>query len=153
MVRLYETVINQQNVPELVVLQEFDYEEYGGRYDAALLLQQELYLDKLTTEHMYLVCFTPNWMMSIFCVALGSTDSCTTDPKKIATNLLMVGAGSFCLFHNHPNQVLEPSEGDCNVSKIINKVAKLLGITFLGNYIMTKEGYLSVEDRTPVYFE
>ncbi len=153
MVNVYEVIRNDNNMPELLIIKQINYEAKGGRYDAAFLLKKEFHLDILNVEHNYLIGFSDNWIMSVFLISIGTNDTCELYYKQIATNLLLSGSESFCLFHNHPNQIINPSDEDINVANDMQKIADLLELDFLGSYIVTKHGFMSTNDSIITQWE
>lgn len=148
MVPYYEVVRNNHNLPKLLKLKEIDfYRDNGGVYEAAQLLKAEFHLGELNSEYVYLATFDDSWKMSIFLIGVGTTDECYIYKKKIALDLLLSGADSFCLFHNHPSQRIIASESDLITNNEMKELAALLELDYLGNYIMIKQGYVNVEDN------
>ncbi len=145
-VRWYDAIINDDNLPELITVREFDYDERGGRSHVLEILKNEIHLNKLATEHVFMVCFNPAWKMSIFLISTGTTMHADVSMNKMATYLLLSGAKSFSIYHNHTTQILEPSENDIRLSEAVESIADLLELDFLGSYILTKEGCINTDD-------
>ncbi len=59
---------------------------------------------------------------------------------------LLSGAEQFVVAHNHPNGILESSDGDKSWTISMNLCANILHIKFLDHIIMTEEGVISVKN-------
>lgn len=155
MVNVYEIIRNEHELPELLSIQQLNYNAIGNRQDAALILKKEFHIDQLNREHVYLVGFNENWIVSIFLVSIGTTTTSSIYIKQVATALLLSGANYFCMFHNHPCQIITPSEDDVELAMDLTNLAQLLEIEFLGSYIVTKLGYgdTNVNNQTIVKWE
>lgn len=155
MVNLYEIIRNEKELPELLSVKQLNYNATGSRQDAALILKKEFLLDQLNREHIYLVGFSENWIISIFLMGIGTTNTSSIYMKQVATALLLSGANSFCLFHNHPSQIITPSDDDVELAVDLANLAQLLEIEFLGSYIVTRLGYgdTNISNQTVVKWE
>jgi DNA repair protein RadC len=67
-------------------------------------------------------------------------------PVIILQNCALHNAVSVVLVHNHPSGNTTPSKSDCNLTKALQEVAKLLDITILDHLIITSNTYLSFSD-------
>lgn len=81
--------------------------------------------------------------------SLGSTGSCTVDPKIILTEGLLSGAVSITISHNHPSGQLHPSSQDEKVTKEMKSACEAVGIRFLDHVIVAGDmsGYYSFSDE------
>ena len=76
------------------------------------------------------------------CVHLGGIDTSVIDPKLIFRRLLKAGCISFILIHNHPSGSLIPSREDNSITKRLNEISKIVGISML-DHIIVGDGYYS----------
>ena len=84
---------------------------------------------------------------------LGISEIGSGTPKGVATNLheiyqlvLKTNATAIVVAHNHPSGNLKPSENDRWITKKLQKLAKLIDVTFLDHLIITSESYYSFSD-------
>lgn len=72
-------------------------------------------------------------------VGMGPMDQTMVDPKVLFSALLLMGAVTFTLFHNHPSGSPEPSQMDVNLTDVVNKGAKILGLRLLDHIVLGGE--------------
>jgi len=76
----------------------------------------------------------------------GGMNAATVDLKVVFRNVLLFGARSLILVHNHPSNSLIASKEDIQITKEINQAGKLLGVRILDHIILTNNSYLSMSD-------
>lgn len=84
------------------------------------------------------------------CLSMGSSDSALVDFKLLFATLLLSGANSFVLCHNHPSGSVEPSKEDTTITNEIKKIARFHKITFLDHLIISKTKHYSFADEGKV---
>jgi DNA repair protein RadC len=67
--------------------------------------------------------------------------------KRNFNRLLLCGANSFVLLHNHPSGDTSPSKEDIAAFKRIKQCSELLGINFLDNIIVGDNYYSFIENN------
>jgi len=55
--------------------------------------------------------------------------------------------------HNHPSGSLEPSTDDLSITRRLSDSGRLLGIPLIDHLIVGAEGFSSLRERFPDYFE
>lgn len=149
MIKLYN-IINEP-LPKLNVLCEFDIDNEPepnlNDNDMSIhILRNELNLDKLNAEHLVCVSMDEaNAILGFLIVSIGSQSECYIHKRTIAEFVLLTGAEKFIMVHNHPNGVLEASDGDKAGIPYLKEIASLLEIEFDGGYIITNDGYVNIE--------
>ena len=78
--------------------------------------------------------------------SVGGTDRAIMDLRLLLRDLLVGGASSFIIFHNHPSGEISPSGADRNITDSIQKGAAAVGIRLLDHVIVTTEAYFSFSD-------
>ncbi len=73
----------------------------------------------------------------------GTIDRTVVYPRAIIEEGLKRKAYAIIIAHNHPNGILEPSEYDKNLTKLIDIATKSVGIILFDHLIVTSGGYLS----------
>ena len=76
----------------------------------------------------------------------GGMNAATVDLRVVFRNVLLFGARSLILVHNHPSNSLIASKEDIQITKEINQAGKLLGVRILDHIILTNNSYLSMSD-------
>lgn len=138
---VYDIINNP--LPKLNKLKEFECKQEIFEYDDDIvsLMNKNLYVDKLSSEHIYAFGFTYAMKpKGIIHVALGTCDGCQPNMRDLAIGLLLIGAEQFICFHNHPGGAKEISESDILISKEYEKVGNLIGIKF-SKHIMITQGF------------
>lgn len=109
----------QVNTPEKI--QQYVHEHYGCQpqeYAVAIAMDSK---------------FTP---LAVIEVSMGTMTEVMVDPKVLFSALLLTGATSFVLFHNHPSGDPEPSNADTQLTKQINEGAKILGLRLADHIVL-----------------
>lgn len=151
MFNLYN-IINDP-IPKLNVVQEFDIlddepicKEYGDNEVGIYLIREALHLDRLNAEHLICEAIDDGGhILGLLIVSIGSQSECYIHKRTIAEFVLLTGAESFIIVHNHPNNVLEASEADKATVKDLKELASLLEVEFGGDYVITKDGFVNIE--------
>ena len=78
---------------------------------------------------------------------IGAIDCAMVYPREIFRSLLLKNATAFMLVHNHPSGDPEPSLADRELTRELNKGAKVLGIKMLDHVVLGKERYYSFSDQ------
>lgn len=105
-------------------------------------------LNRLAEEHMYMIALsTKNKPLGVFEVSHGTVDASLCNSREIFIRLLLVGASSFVLAHNHPSGDCNPSKADIATTKRINDGAKLVGINLLDHIIVGDTTYHSFREN------
>lgn len=79
-------------------------------------------------------------------ISIGILNQSVVHPREVFAPAMELRAASIIVAHNHPSGVLEASREDIEVTYRLKQSAELLGIEFLDHIIITKDGYISVED-------
>ena len=74
--------------------------------------------------------------LGILEVAVGGLDQTAVDPRVLFSGLLLMGATSAVLCHNHPSADTSPSQADVTLTRQLAQSAKLLGIRLLDHIIV-----------------
>ena len=99
-----------------------------------------------TEEYIFVFALTTKGrILGTFEVSHGTVDSSLVQPREILMKLLLIGASSFILVHNHPSQDTQPSTADIQITQRIWQAGKLIGIEFSDHIIVSNEGYYSLK--------
>jgi DNA repair protein RadC len=86
-------------------------------------------------------------VLGIYPSSKGGITGTSVDIRLILSVALKTAATSIIISHNHPSGNLYPSIADKELTQKIKNAAKLLDITLLDHIIITKEDFLSFEDK------
>jgi DNA repair protein RadC len=87
-----------------------------------------------------------NRVVGIAEVASGGTNGVHINLKEIFQFILLTNASGFIAVHNHPSGNLNPSVSDRNITKKLQKLARLIDSNLVDHLIVSQEGYYSFSD-------
>lgn len=106
------------------------------------MLNDLFHLDKLAEEYVYIIAMSKSCEpLGVFEVSHGSVCEAYLNPREVFVRLLLVGAASFVVVHNHPSGNPSPSECDKKITERLGKCAELMGIDMLDHIIVGKTVY------------
>jgi len=76
----------------------------------------------------------------------GTVDKTVVYTRQIIKEGLDRKASAMIISHNHPNGILEPSEYDINLTKLIALSAETVSITLYDHLIVAPNGYFSFKE-------
>lgn len=150
---LYE-VIQENGKIHLAVKQHFNHSslEIVDIIDQVVFLKNELHLHKLVNEKAYIIGLdAQNCMCGIYEIGIGDYKHVDMYRRETALFLLLSGATTFNMFHNHPSRILKGSEGDMACYYTMQSLGNLLDIQCTGSYILTPKGYCDAENKQPIH--
>lgn len=105
------------------------------------LLEGLFYYSKLTEEQSYIIAYYEESLLGIFQLSHGTDVDCDMQMKTIFKFLLLVGADSFFICHNHPEYKSEMSQDDYDRTMELITLSHYLDIQFNGHIIVGKYGW------------
>lgn len=128
-------------------LEEIGCYDYDGElkytdhiYD---MLTRSFKMDSLITEVSYVIAFDHKKMPKGICkVGQGGLNETPTPMQPIFTFLLLTGASSFIVVHNHISDMPEASESDKMVTRSIGMLGIAFDMEFIGHMIINPCGYI-----------
>lgn len=82
-------------------------------------------------------------------VAVGSLTEMVVHPREVFKSAILANATAIILVHNHPcSENPEPSKADKQITQQIKAGAKILNIALVDHLIITKNGYISLNEST-----
>lgn len=117
---------------------ELKYTDYI--YD---MLSKTFKMGSLITEVSYVIAFDHKKMPKGICkVGQGGLDETPTPMQSVFTFLLLSGASSFVVAHNHISDMPEASESDKMISTMVGMLATTFDMEFIGHMIINPNGYI-----------
>ncbi len=96
-------------------------------------------------EEMYaLYLDTKSRVLGFYMVSRGTLDRTVFSPADILRPALLLGCASIILIHNHPSGVSDPSGDDVMVTKRMNEICKIMGLSLLDHVIIGEGNYKSI---------
>lgn len=106
------------------------------------------FLESSDREMLVACCLdTKNQPTCINIVSIGTINSSLVHPREVFKPAILSNSASIILAHNHPSGILEPSKEDINITKRINEVGKIIGITLYDHIIVSNLGYCSLKQK------
>ena len=107
------------------------------------MLNKSFKMDSLITEVSYVIAFDHNKMPKGICkVGQGGLSETPTPMQPVFTFLLLTGASSFIVIHNHISDMPHASEADNLVTTMMGTLATAFDIEFIGHMIINPNGYI-----------
>lgn len=107
-----------------------------------------IFMDELRHEKREIVKLvllnTKNIIMKIVDISYGGTSSAQVNPKDVMAEAIQVGAPKILLVHNHPSGDPEPSFADFEITEIIEKASKIMGIELIDHIVIGDGSYESI---------
>lgn len=69
-------------------------------------------------------------------LSVGTDRQCLLTPRDVLRSVLLAGASSFIVMHNHPSGDPAPSSADRRATSEIRSAAEVIGVTFLDHLIV-----------------
>ena len=118
---------------------EFGFNDIRNVYT----MLNEIYdINHLTEEHSYIVAFKGSNLLGTYLLSKGTDTSCDMNPRIIYKFLLLSGASSFIIVHNHPLGDLKMSQEDYDVTKTIIETSELMDIEFIDHIIISDNNWI-----------
>ena len=104
-------------------------------------------------ELMMLLCLdSRNRVISRNIITIGGLNSSIVHPREIFRTAIMNNANSIILVHNHPSGNPEPSKEDIEITEMLIKASKVMGIEILDHVIVGYDSYTSMNEKDIVDF-
>ena len=128
-------------------LEEIGCYDYCGELkytdDVYYMLNRSFKMDRLITETSYVIAFGHSKMPKGICkVGQGGLGETPTPMQPIFTFLLLSGASSFLVVHNHISDLPEASESDKTITRMSGMLATTFDMEFIGHMIINPNGYI-----------
>lgn len=121
-ITVYKTELNDDLHTELIKERAYNYSNSTGNLsnpDAIVNLMNDVFrMNKLSEEYLYMIALnTKCHPIGVFEVSHGASNYSVCNPREIFNRLLLCGANSFVLLHNHPSGDSTPSKEDITTFK------------------------------------
>lgn len=121
-------------------------ETIGNRFQALEYFQALIGLDG--AEQVYLLCLnSKSKVLKTEHLAEGNISKCNLSIKSIIETSLRHKAFYIILSHNHPSGDCSPSLQDITFTQYLHYTAKMLNITLIDHFIVSRESYFSFSDN------
>jgi DNA repair protein RadC len=88
-------------------------------------------------------------VLAVRVVTMGLVNRTLIHPREVFADVIADRSCGICVCHNHPSGKIIPSQEDNEVTVILAKAAKVLGINFLDHVIFSETSYYSYRHSCP----
>ena len=150
MIIQYEIYQDDNNLPFIKPIIIFDSElaqqmqEMSCEYiDIKIdVMRQFFQMQNFESEHMYVIASDSDGKIKgIYLIGIGNQREVNLNTRNMFIFLLLIGAYSCLIIHNHPNNDLHSSQDDKTCSLIYASELKVFNIKYEGSYIIGKSGF------------
>ncbi|KXK07537.1 MAG: hypothetical protein UZ21_OP11001001039 [Microgenomates bacterium OLB22] len=78
-------------------------------------------------------------------LSIGTVDSSLVHPREVYSKALELHSAFVIVVHNHPSQVVTPSDDDYIVTKRLKKAGRIMGIPLLDHIIITEGSFHQIK--------
>ena len=139
-VNKYTTLLNEDRLAYLVKEETLSYDKEGkisNPTDVVNVLKSLFQADKLTEEHVWLLCLnTAAHLTGVFEMSKGTVNYACLEPREIYRNALLSNAVNIVIAHNHPSGESNPSKEDVAATNRIKQAGEIIGIRLLDHIII-----------------
>lgn len=101
-------------------------------------------LNHLAEEHAYMAALAcKGKILGIFEVSHGTGNTSLLRPREVFMRLLLAGASSFVVIHNHPSGDCMPSQADINITRLFKETGDMMGIPLVDHIIVGDSDHYS----------
>ena len=97
-------------------------------------------------EHFVVIALDASNRILGTTVLTGTTNMCSVYPKNVFAFLLVSGATSFIVAHNHPGGTLVASDADWEITKKLYRIGDDMDIPLLDHILLTESGTTSLRE-------
>jgi DNA repair protein RadC len=127
-------------------IQVQDSQHVAKVFQDLLLLEDTIDQEK---EHFYVMHLdTRSRINMVELVNIGTLTASLVHPRETFRRAVMQASASIIVAHNHPSGMVDPSDEDTQVTKLLFEAGNILGIKMVDHLIFAKETFFSFRDNT-----
>ena len=143
----YNAYLDSERIPFLVK-EKSEYKPQFTRLDSPekifWVCTEHLHLNQMNEEYFYMLAFHGACkLIGYFELSHGSKDMSIAGMKEIMLRILLSGASSIAVAHNHPSGDVKPSAEDLQVTESLKKCCELFGVKLM-DHLIVGDGYSSM---------
>lgn len=139
-VNVYDMFLNEERKPFVEKVMETSVTDRAVIISPRMcvkIFRKAFQIDQQPEEHVYMMCLdTASQPLALFEVAHGTESGSLVSTPAVLRRVLLCGADSFILAHNHPSGRVEPSEYDIDLTKTMIKAAEAVRLHFNDHIII-----------------
>lgn len=143
----------ETSIPFLKKINQYNNYTNNDEKEIVDFLNENFYMDMLNEEYVYIIVYNTQLIpIGVFEFAHGSDSEAHFSLKTLGTLLLLTGASSFIVAHNHPSGSLVISDDDQDLTNKILQMVDYLDIELTQHFIISKEGFNTIIDTSDLPF-
>ena len=146
----YSLELDENRLPVLVKQASNNYPELdkcSNPGNIAKMLRVVFHADMLAEEHLWVIALdTQLNVKEVFEVSHSTYAFTVSNQKGMFTRLLLSGANSFVIAHNHPSGETIPSNEDYKITEDCKQAGKLLDIVLIDHVIVADDKYIYIRE-------
>jgi DNA repair protein RadC len=108
-------------------------------------------LDESDREMFVIVILNArHYVLGIHTVSVGTLQASLVHPREVFRVVLLMGAASIILAHNHPSGSVLPSQDDLTLTTRLKEAGELLGVEVLDHLIIGDDSFCSLKEEGKV---
>ena len=143
---LYEIILDDFYKPQLAKVKTLQGKNrLTSSEDVVDFFNKNFKLNRQMQEHVYIIGFnTHQDITGVFLINKGTSDKSIVGKREIFIGLLLTGSSRFIAVHNHPNNDINVSSDDVNITSTLKFIANILEIELIDHIIITKNSFNSM---------
>ncbi len=150
MINECNVVYDDDFLPKIKIINKYkkNIDDYQMLLPKLKFLNEEIGLKDLAYEKVYaLSCDVYGGLKAFSCVSSGDYKEAEISNRNIAMFLVLTGAESAVLIHNHPSDSFGASDDDVEITHDFIDLCNVLNIRYYGSYIVCKSGYVNINNN------
>jgi DNA repair protein RadC len=95
-------------------------------------------------EHFVILCLDTKNNIIYDEVSVGTLNASIVHPREVFAKAILHHANQIIVAHNHPSGDPTPSQPDLDTYRRLSEAGKLIGITLLNSYIITRNNFYKI---------
>ena len=151
----YDIFQNDKKHPELREMSSYEYDEFFYEHDSVLdAIEYGMKMSEYAEEHLICIALDgKDKIKGVLTVGIGTVRSVSDNLKRTGSFLLLIGADSYIMCHNHTNGDSNASGEDIFCSKKYVELSNIIDIPCRGSFVVTDECYTHIESGNKYYFD
>ena len=145
-IHLYNTRLADNLTPMLVTEKEIQYatNKICNPEATADFFNSIFQLNEMAEEHCYMLAQnTKGMVLGVFLISKGTVKQTVVGVREVFIRVLLAGASSIILCHNHPSTDCTPSRDDILITQKFREACRLMDITLSDHIILGGSAYFS----------
>lgn len=147
----YKSYINEHNQNYLVRENSTYYSAFNSLDCAEKInntMKDVFHMHKLAEESSYLICLNSKCIPSaFFLLSKGTVNATLVSTREIFIQALLASAVKIVLCHNHPSQIVTPSQKDIDITEKVKAAGELLDIQLVDHIIIGSNSFFSFSEQ------